>query len=59
MKYYYENKQEDSIRFKEGKLSASTYSYEISSYGYLELSNEETKKLYEAMKEYYEKELLK
>lgn len=47
-------KGEDSIWFKNGVLGAETYSYEISSTGFYELSVEQTKELYEAMKLYFE-----
>lgn len=40
--------------FSDGMLSCSTYSYYIDSFGDLELDNNETYKLYLAMKEYYE-----
>lgn len=47
----------DSILFEEdGTLYACTYSYEISSYGEIELTKEETRELYLVMKKYFEGE---
>jgi hypothetical protein len=45
----------DTIDFNEetGTISASTYSYEISSCGYCEYDEKETKVLYLKMKAYY------
>ena len=44
----------DSVSFEEdGTLCACTYSYEIGSYGEIELTKEETKKLYLIMKKYF------
>ena len=45
---------DDSIIFRNGILYACTYSYHIAATGDMELSQKETKKLYEKMKEYYE-----
>jgi len=45
----------DFITFHDGTLSVSTFSYKIASWGELELSEKETKKLFDAMKIYYEK----
>jgi hypothetical protein len=46
---------EGLVTFESGILSSSTYSYEISSWGYIELSKKETRKVYEAMKKHFEK----
>ena len=43
------------IWFEDGKLSSSTYSYEIDSQGEYTLNYEQTYQLYLAMKEYFEK----
>jgi hypothetical protein len=44
---------DDSLGFADGKLYASAYSYHIDSTGSVELSAEQTRKLYEFMKKYY------
>jgi len=41
------------LDFTDGVVTFGAYSYHIDSYGNGELSKEETRKLYEAMKEYY------
>jgi len=43
------------IWFEDGKLSSSTYSYEIDSQGQYTLNYEQTYQLYLAMKECFEK----
>ena len=48
---------EDEIDFIDGVLYATTYSYEIASTGYYELTEEETKELYLKMKSYFESEV--
>jgi len=50
--YEYEN-GEDSLYFNKGVLECYAYCYYIDSCGNLELSKEETRKLYDAMHEYY------
>ena len=52
MKYEYE-KAEDYFYFEDCFITVGAYSYHIDSCGELELSEEETKKLYLRMKEYY------
>ena len=44
----------NNLYFSDGILSCSTYNYEIDSFGYMELNDDETYKLYLIMKEYYE-----
>ena len=51
---YYNSRNGNSVDFSDGVLSVSAYSYYIDSYEEFELSKEDTKKLYEAMKEFYE-----
>lgn len=41
----------------EGELSFGTYSYEIDSFGNGSLTREETRQLYEAMKNYYKQKI--
>lgn len=48
----------DSLYFDDGKLEASTYSYEIGGVGNIKLSIEETREIYKAMKRYFEKDLI-
>ena len=48
----------DSLYFDNGKLTASAYSYEIGGVGNVELSEEQTKEIYKAMKRYFEKDLI-
>ena len=48
--YRYDNDQ-DILSFENGELNVSAYSYCIDSFGYVELDKQETKELYEAMKE--------
>ena len=43
-----------SVGFLEGVLSAACYSYHIDSHGYFVLNREETRKVYETMRRYYE-----
>jgi hypothetical protein len=53
--YEYDDPDGDSgIEFYKGQLSVWVYSYYIDSTGSITLSNDETRKLYEAMKQYYE-----
>ena len=47
---------EDSIEFCDGELEATAYSYHISSCGSVELTKTQTRKMYETMKKYYERE---
>lgn len=42
-----------TLEFSHGVLSASAYSYQIDSYGDVELSEKETYELYKAMRNYY------
>lgn len=42
------------IEFHKGMISFGNYSYEIDSWGYDDLDEEETKSIYLQMKEYYE-----
>ena len=53
-KFCFEN-NDNNISFEDGIVSFSTHSYYIDLTGYYELSKEDTKKLYEAMKNYYER----
>ena len=55
-KYLKEYDDDSCISFEKGELECIAYSYEISSWGCLELNKEETKRLYEAMRRYYEEE---
>ena len=48
----------DSLYFDDGRLEASTYSYEIGGVGNIKLSIKETKEIYKAMKRYFEKDLI-
>jgi hypothetical protein len=51
--FYYKDECNSELEFENGVLWFSNYSYEVSSWGSDELSKEETRKLYEAMKAYY------
>ena len=53
-----EGNEEDLIVFDSGTkhLYASAYSYEISSSGYVEIDEEETRQIYEQMKKVFEPE---
>jgi hypothetical protein len=46
---------EGTISFDTGIIDFSTYSYEIGSWGHVELTDEETRTLYLVMKDYYER----
>jgi len=52
--FCYKDDCNSQLEFEDGLLWFSSYSYEISSWGSDELSKEETRKLYEAMKVYYD-----
>lgn len=47
------NEDNDELGFVDGVLHASAYSYCIASFGEVELTKEDTRKIYEVMKEYY------
>lgn len=55
-KYQYRDKNdpETSLEFFNGEIDVSVYSYTIDSYGHLSLNQDETYKLYIAMKNYFE-----
>jgi len=53
--FYCKSEYEGSLDFSQGEIEFSNYSYEIGSTGRDTLNKEETKKLYLAMKNYYEK----
>ena len=53
----YEDQKGSFLYFEDGILGCSVYSYRIDSFGELDLSKQETRKFYEAMKEYYERRL--
>lgn len=48
------NRNDSLTLYDDGTLEVSAYSYEISSYGAFELSKDETRRLYEAMKLIFE-----
>lgn len=53
---YIYSAQDGYLSFSNGELCISTYSYQIDSWGEDELSKEQTRLLYEKMKEYYEEQ---
>ena len=55
--YFEKNRSNDYLAFHDdGTLGCSTYSYEIDSCGEMELDQDETRQLYEAMRSYYSSE---
>lgn len=54
-KYRYSDTSDSLIEFSNGEIYTQTYSYEIASYGSLTLDEKEARKLYIAMKNYFEK----
>jgi hypothetical protein len=59
MRDYFDRIDGSEISFDSGILMASVYSYQIDNFGYMELGEQETRELYEAMKKYYEQQDLK
>lgn len=56
--YYGGKENNDSIYFNNGKLEASTHSYEIDGVGTVELTEKQTLEIYKQMKKYFERDLL-
>ena len=52
----FENNTGDDISFCDGVISSNCYSYHIDSWGSIELSKEDTRKLFEFMKKYYDEQ---